>query len=201
VRRLLDLAFLVHDVLAHYRIVFLHFQFVRRRALVLVSRIEVPGAGTGIHANFFSHTFSLITLPISLFVANCADAFSAAFSAAFAIAFLSLSLPVDRHYPPQEADSDLLAARPHFVKHRINAFLVDDTHALAGHFQSYESLFRFHPEAVLVQIGQEPTAGAVLGVGYVVSGDRTLSGYLTDSGHDILAWPGLGERQIARGGC
>jgi hypothetical protein len=42
--QLLDFAFLVHHVLAYYRIVLFHFQFVWSRTLVFVSRVEVACA-------------------------------------------------------------------------------------------------------------------------------------------------------------
>ena len=52
---LLDLGFFVDDVLARDRIEFLHLNFIRGRALVLVRGIEMPGAGGRFEFDFFSH--------------------------------------------------------------------------------------------------------------------------------------------------
>ena len=52
---LLDLGFLVVDVLAHYRVVFLHHHFVRRVLLVLVGGVEVAGAGGRYQFDQISH--------------------------------------------------------------------------------------------------------------------------------------------------
>ena len=41
---LFDLRFLVHDVLAHDRIVLFHFHFFRCIFLVFIGRVEVTGA-------------------------------------------------------------------------------------------------------------------------------------------------------------
>ena len=41
--RLLDLAFLIHDVLACHRVVLFHFKLVRCRTLVLIRGVKVPG--------------------------------------------------------------------------------------------------------------------------------------------------------------
>ncbi len=42
---LFDLAFLVDHVLAHYRVEFLNFHFVRHVPFVLGRRVKVPSAG------------------------------------------------------------------------------------------------------------------------------------------------------------
>ena len=41
--RLLDFAFLIHDMLARYRVVLFHFKLVRCRALILIRGVKVPG--------------------------------------------------------------------------------------------------------------------------------------------------------------
>src|SRR5699024_964007 len=57
--KLLDFRFLEGHMLACLRIVFLHFQLVRRIPLVLVRGIEEAGIGGGHHSNFLAHqTFS-----------------------------------------------------------------------------------------------------------------------------------------------
>src|SRR5574340_778430 len=57
---LLQLGFLVHDVLAGHRIEFLHFDLFRRGALVLGRRVEMTGTGTRFEFDFFAH------FPVSL---------------------------------------------------------------------------------------------------------------------------------------
>ena len=42
-RRLLDLAFLVHDMLARHRVVLFHFKLVRCRTLILIRGVKVTG--------------------------------------------------------------------------------------------------------------------------------------------------------------
>jgi hypothetical protein len=64
--RLLDLAFLVHDVFAHHGIVLFHFQLVRRGPLVFIRSIEVACTGGGIHSDLVSHCNS----PLDLFAAS-----------------------------------------------------------------------------------------------------------------------------------
>ena len=44
--RLLDLGFLVDDVLANHRIVFLDFHLIRHISLVLVGSVEMPCSST-----------------------------------------------------------------------------------------------------------------------------------------------------------
>jgi hypothetical protein len=112
-------------------------------------------------------TFSLMMLPLS----NCCYAQTAVVS--------------------RDAISDFFATSADFAQYRVDALLVDNAHALAGNTQTNKTLLGLNPEPVLVKIGQEPTTGTVLGVGYIVSGDRALPGDLTDSGHDFLAGPEL----------
>jgi hypothetical protein len=57
---------------------------------------------------------------------------------------------------------NLFAARANLGQHLLNTLLVDNTHTLAGYAQSHETFLRLQPEAVLVQVGQKTTTGAVL---------------------------------------
>jgi hypothetical protein len=52
---LLDFGFLVLDVPAHHRVVFLQYHLVRRVLLVLVGGVEVAGAGGGYQFDQISH--------------------------------------------------------------------------------------------------------------------------------------------------
>jgi hypothetical protein len=54
---LLDLAFLVQDVLAHFGVVFLDFHFSGLILFVFGSGVEMTGARAGIQANFFANCF------------------------------------------------------------------------------------------------------------------------------------------------
>src|SRR6185503_9668138 len=59
---LLDLRFLVSDVLAHDRIVFLHFHLVGVQALVLRGHVKMAGAGGRQQFHFLAHGLNLLAL-------------------------------------------------------------------------------------------------------------------------------------------
>src|SRR5690349_15789187 len=59
---LLDLRFLVFDVLAHDRIVFLDVHLVGMQALVLRGHVEMAGAGGRQEFHFFAHGLNLLAL-------------------------------------------------------------------------------------------------------------------------------------------
>jgi hypothetical protein len=61
---LLDLAFLVHDVFTHDRVVFFDFHFSGSIFLVFVGRIEMPCSCGGIQADLVSRAFSHDDLPL-----------------------------------------------------------------------------------------------------------------------------------------
>jgi hypothetical protein len=54
-RRLLDLGFLIGNMLADDRIELLHFQLFRRRALVLSRSVEMPGTRSGNQFDLVAH--------------------------------------------------------------------------------------------------------------------------------------------------
>src|SRR6185437_1483503 len=54
-RALLDLGLFVADVLAHERVVFLHFQLIGMQALVLRGDVEMPGSGRRQQLDLFAH--------------------------------------------------------------------------------------------------------------------------------------------------
>ncbi len=56
---LFDFPFLVHHVLAHYRVEFLDFHLFRHVAFVFCGRIKVPGSGTGVQFDFVPHGSTL----------------------------------------------------------------------------------------------------------------------------------------------
>jgi hypothetical protein len=73
--QLLDLAFLVHDVLAHDGIVFLYFHFRGHVLLVFIGRIEVTGAGRGSQADLVSRALGHCSNPPLYFFAACPQVF------------------------------------------------------------------------------------------------------------------------------
>jgi hypothetical protein len=79
------------------------------------------------------------------------------------------------------------AAGADVAQHLLDAHFVDDAHAFAGQAQRYETVFRGHPKAMGVQVGQKPALGAVFRVGYVVTDLRTFAGNHTNSGHGLAS--------------
>ena len=72
---LLDLAFFVDDVLARDRIKLLYLEFIRRIALILGSRVKVPGPGTGNESDLLAngHTDTSVVRACGLYLlAACA---------------------------------------------------------------------------------------------------------------------------------
>jgi hypothetical protein len=79
---------------------------------------------------------------------------------------------------------DFYAAGTKISDDLIDAILVDDTQSLRRNPQFNKTLFTLHPEAVGMNIRQEPAARPVIRVGHVISYNRAFSGDLTDAGHD-----------------
>jgi hypothetical protein len=143
-RRLLDLAFLVENVLAHDRIEFLYLHFTWLIALVLGSRVEVTGPGARDQADLFTCCFGHGTLP----------------------------------------PSDLFAACAKRGEHLLDTLLVDETHRAGGYAKAHPTLLALDPKTMVMEIGQKPPLGLVMGVGDVATGERPLSGHLTNFGHE-----------------
>src|SRR5690349_22602238 len=81
------------------------------------------------------------------------------------------------------SSSDLLAALAQLGNDDFDALLVDRAQTVAGHAQAHPALFARHPEAAFVKVRQPAAPRLVVGVGNIVSGKRSLSGDLADSGH------------------
>ena len=64
--RLLQLGFLVQDVLARHRVVLHELEFVGGGALVFGSGVEVPGSGRGFELDFFTGAFGHDGSPVNL---------------------------------------------------------------------------------------------------------------------------------------
>ncbi|MGJ8517120.1 hypothetical protein LMG33810_001451 [Carnimonas sp. LMG 33810] len=87
---------------------------------------------------------------------------------------------------------DALTASTQLAQNLIDTFFVDDAHALGGYAQFDETFFALNPEAMRVQVRNEPTTRFTLGVRYIVTRHRTLAGDLTYLGHaclQSLVWP------------
>jgi len=82
------------------------------------------------------------------------------------------------------APLDLFTAVTHIRQDSVDAFLVDDAHALAANAQTHPALLRFDPEAVAVQVGQKPPPGFVVRVRHIVPAHRAFTGNLTYSRHN-----------------
>ena len=88
-----------------------------------------------------------------------------------------------------EYSSEFFASDAQFSEYCVNPFLIDNAHTVRRHAQLYKTPFTFDPKAMLVQIRQKPAAGLVIGMGYIVSGSRAFTRYLTHSGHLISLQP------------
>jgi len=87
----------------------------------------------------------------------------------------------------QRVGLDLFASGAKISQDLVNPVLINITQASAGYFQLDPAILTLHPEAVSVQIWQKAPTRSVFRVRNVVSSDRTLSGYLTDLGHDPIS--------------
>src|SRR5688572_31745007 len=65
----------------------------------------------------------------------------------------------------------------------LDALLLDRAQAAGRDAQADEATLALQPEALHVQVRQEPPATPVVRVGDRVAGHRPLAGDLTDSGH------------------
>src|SRR5690606_15243790 len=87
--------------------------------------------------------------------------------------------------------SDLLAAGTQVGQNGIDALLVDGAQGSGGNTQLHPTVLRSHPEAALVQVGEETAAGLVVGVRDVVAGLHALAGNLANAGHTHLERSGV----------
>ena len=79
--------------------------------------------------------------------------------------------------------SDLLALLAQVGQDGIDAVLVDGAQGRSRNAELDPTVLRGDPEAALVEVGHETTAGLAVGVRDVVAGNRALAGYLADFGH------------------
>src|SRR5690606_31640385 len=87
--------------------------------------------------------------------------------------------------------SDLFAAGTQLGQNGIDAVLVDGAQGSGGNTQLHPTILRGHPEAALVQVGEETAAGLVVCVRDVVAGLHALAGYLANAGHTHLERSGV----------
>lgn len=79
---------------------------------------------------------------------------------------------------------DFFATGAYVFEYCIDAFLIDDAHAVGGYAQLHKPLLTFDPKTVTVQIRHEPASGFVVSMGHIVSGHRAFAGDLAYSRHD-----------------
>src|SRR5690606_26942965 len=68
------------------------------------------------------------------------------------------------------------------------AVLVDGAQGSRGNTQLHPPVLGGHPEAALVQVGEEAAAGLVVRVRDVVARLHALAGDLADAGHGLTPW-------------
>src|SRR6185436_11807435 len=68
----------------------------------------------------------------------------------------------------------------------LDALLVDDPQTLARNAQPHEALLGFEPEALRVQVRQEPALRFVVRVGNLVPDHRPFAGDFADPGHGVI---------------
>jgi hypothetical protein len=78
-----------------------------------------------------------------------------------------------------------LTTGTHVSEHGINAIFVDQAQSGAGNAQAHPTVFAFHPEAAVLQVGHEAALGLIVGVGNVVTNHGTFAGDFTEFGHVI----------------
>src|SRR5690606_41996977 len=105
-----------------------------------------------------------------------------------------------------QSSSDLFAAGAEVGEDGIDAVLVDGAQGGSGNTQLDPAVFAGDPEAALMQVRHEATAGLVHGMRDVVAGRRTLAGDLAYTGHYAprrfrwgLPWPGKRRPRQATG--
>jgi len=77
--------------------------------------------------------------------------------------------------------SHFFAARAQLTQYGVDTAFINNPHALGRDPQRHKAFFRFHPKAMIVQIGKKTPLGAILGVGNIVTGCGPLTRNLTDS--------------------
>ena len=75
------------------------------------------------------------------------------------------------------------AALAHVGDDRVDAVLIDNSHALGGYAQFYPAILGLDPEFMSMQVWQKTPTRLVMSVRNVVSANRFLPCYLTDPGH------------------
>ena len=58
-----------------------------------------------------------------------------------------------------------LTAGSHVGQHGVDAIFIDQAQSRAGNTQAHPAVLTFHPEAAVLQIGQETALGFVVGIG------------------------------------
>src|SRR5690554_3872906 len=78
---------------------------------------------------------------------------------------------------------DFFATRAHIRQNDIDTILVDDTQGGGRNTQFDPAVFRFHPEAAILQVRQKAAFGFVVSVGNMVAALRLFPGDLAYTCH------------------
>jgi len=79
-----------------------------------------------------------------------------------------------------------LTGSSHFCHNYFDTLLIDNPHTLGGNPEFYESIFTLQPELMVMDIWHKSTASLIVGVGNVISRDRSFTCDLTYLGHIVV---------------
>src|SRR5258706_9177710 len=83
--------------------------------------------------------------------------------------------------------SDLVSAGAQLGQNHVDALLVYRAQAGIAHTHVHPAVFALDPEAAVLQIGEKPALGLVIGMGHAVSSHRLLAAYFTSSRPDAFS--------------
>src|SRR5258706_16006809 len=89
--------------------------------------------------------------------------------------------------------SDLVSAGAQLGQNHVDALLVDRAQAGIAHTHVHPAVFALDPETAVLQIGQKPALGLVIGMGHAVTYHRLLSGFFKYSRPSALFHVGFGS--------
>jgi hypothetical protein len=88
------------------------------------------------------------------------------------------------HVALRDGGLKLIAARAQFGQNHVDAFLIDRTQAGIADPHVHPAVFAFNPEAAVLQVGQKPAFGFIVGMRHAVPDHGLLAGNFTYSRHD-----------------
>jgi hypothetical protein len=150
---LLQLGFLVFDMLASFGIKFHDRHFLGHGFLVLAGGVEVTRTRRRFKLDFFASAFGSHGEILSVCV---------------------FSVQPDGANASDGVESGLTAGAQ-IGEHHFNAFFVDQAQCGVGHAQTHPAVFAFDPKTAVLQVGQKTALGFVVGVGDIVSHHRAFT--------------------------